>query len=79
MYLFEHATEEKIRDLKFSAVLHGADPKELEDKNYETMIKSDNLVFGDPAEYEKMSEEEKDKLSDKMMQKFSKWAKAKEK
>lgn len=77
MCLFEHATERKIRDMKFSAILHGADPKDLEGKEYEATERKDNLLFGDPAEYKEMSEEEKEALSEKMMKKFSKWSKDK--
>lgn len=75
--MFEHATVRKIRDMKFSAILHGADPKDLEDKDYETIERKENLLFGDPAEYEKMSEEDRKELSDKMMTKFKKWSKEK--
>jgi hypothetical protein len=77
LILHEHAVERKIRDMKFSAVLHGADPKEMEDKEYTVTKAKDNLMFGDPADYEKMSEEEKKALSSKMMKKFSSWAGAK--
>jgi len=74
MTLYEHAMDRKVRDMKFSAILHGADPKELEDKEMPSSTKKDNLIFGDPAEYEKMSEEDKKKLSDKMRSKFFAWA-----
>jgi len=63
--------------MKFSAILHGADPKDLEDKDYEIVERKENLLFGDPAEYEKMSEEDRKELSDKMMTKFKKWSKEK--
>ena len=63
--------------MKFNAVLHGADPKDLEDKDYEVIDRKENLLFGDPAEYAKYSDEEKKEISDKMMAKFSKWAGAK--
>lgn len=72
--LYEHAVDRKIRDMKFSAVLHGADPKDMEDKQYSTTTKSDNLLFGDPAEYAKMSKEDKEELTKKMKGKFTKWA-----
>jgi len=77
MYLYEYATKDKIKDMKFSAILHGADPKDLEDKEYESVDRKSNLLFGDPAEYANMSEEEKKELSDKMMKKFEKWSKEK--
>lgn len=75
LVLFEHAVERKIRDMKFSALLHGADPNDLEDKEYESVTtKKDNLLFGDPAEYKKMNEEERKEISDKMEKKFKGWA-----
>jgi hypothetical protein len=72
LMLHEHAVDRKIRDMKFSAVLHGADPKELDgkEKEFETAKNKNNLLFGDPAEYEKMDEEEKKKLSERMRKKF---------
>lgn len=69
--------DRKIRDMKFSAVLHGADPKDLEGKEMPSKARKDNLLFGDPEEYKNMGEEERNELSAKMMNKFSKWAKVK--
>jgi hypothetical protein len=69
--------ERKIRDMKFSAILHGADPKELDQKEYpgrDPEGYKSNLLFGDPADYANMSEQERKALSDKMMTKFTKWA-----
>jgi len=70
--------DRKIRDMKFSAVLHGADPASLEDKEELFKTTNDNLVFGDPADYEKLDEEEKKKLTDKMRKKFFQFAGVKE-
>lgn len=75
--MFEHATVRKIRDMKFSAVLHGADPKELDGKDFESVNHKKDLLFGDPSDYEKMSEEDRKELSDQMMTKFTKWSKEK--
>lgn len=60
--------------MKFSAVLHGADPASMEDKEEAFKTTNDNLMFGDPAEYEKLDEEEKKRLSDKMRNKFYQFA-----
>ncbi|MFA5394419.1 MAG: hypothetical protein WC346_00185 [Methanogenium sp.] len=76
MILYEHAVDRKNRELKYLAIMHGADPKEFE-KEDNPKVRKDNLLFGDPAEYEKMSEEEKKELSDKMKKKFFTWAKVK--
>lgn len=77
LILHEHAVERKIRDMKFSAILHGADPKDMEDKEYPA-TSNNNLLFGDPADYEKMDEEEKKKLTEKMKKKFFAFAGVKE-
>jgi hypothetical protein len=77
MLLHEHAIEQKIQEMKFSAILHGADPKELEDKKMSDVRKKNDLLFGDPKDYESMDEKTKKELSDKMKAKFMKWAKVK--
>jgi len=69
--------DRRIRDMKFSAILHGADPKELENKTDSPKVVKDNLLFGDPVDYKNMSEEERKDLSDKMRKKFMSWAGAK--
>ena len=56
MLLYEHAMEEKIREMKFSAILHGADPKDLEDKKITDVKRKENLIFGDPKDYDQMDE-----------------------
>ena len=61
--------------MKFSAVLHGADPKDLEGKEMPSpKAVKDNLLFGDPADYANMPEEEKKELSEKMRAKFFRFA-----
>lgn len=73
--LYEHAMDQKIEEMKFSAVMHGADPKEM-DMDSSTSSK-DTSLFRDPKDYEGMSEEEKKEISDKMRKKFMHWAGAK--
>lgn len=65
--------------MKFSAMLHGADPKSLEDKKMSSVKKdnSTNLLFGDPEEYKNWSEEKREEVSSMMMKKFVNWAGAK--
>jgi hypothetical protein len=76
MILYNYALERKIRDMNFSAVLHGADPKELGVKD--SAPKEKDLVFGDPKDYANMTDEEKAELTKKMKKKFFRWAKVKE-
>jgi hypothetical protein len=77
MVLHQYAMDQKIQEMKFSAILHGADPKELEDKQITDVKRKDNLLFGDPKDYDKMDEKSKKELSDKMKAKFMKWAQVK--
>ena len=63
--------------MKFSAILHGADPKELEDKKMPNVKNKTDLLFGDPEDYKHMDEQTKKNLSDKMKNRFMSWAKAK--
>jgi hypothetical protein len=73
--LYEFAVERKVRDMKFSAVLHGADPKEIEDAEMPTPKNiKDNLLFGDPADYANMPEDTRKELSEKMRAKYFKFA-----
>lgn len=58
--------------MQFSAILHGADPKEFEEKEEQV---SKGFLFGDPKDYEKMDEKTKKELTDKMKNKFMRWAK----
>lgn len=60
--------------MKYNAVLHGADPKDLEDKEFEVVDRKEKLLFGDPAEYANLSEEERNRLTEQMESKFTKWA-----
>jgi hypothetical protein len=70
MILYEHSMDRKVRDMKFSAILHGADPKELNDRETIATTNEKTLLFGDPAEYGNMSFEKRKELSDKMRGKF---------
>jgi hypothetical protein len=67
--------DQKIEEMKFSAVMHGADPKEM--KMDSSKSSGDNTLFRDPKDYEGMSDQEKKDLSDKMKKKFMGWAGAK--
>lgn len=64
---------DKLEDMKFEAILHGANPKELG----EGKKSSGDMLFKDPAEYEEMTEKERKDLSDKMRSQLMSWAGAK--
>jgi hypothetical protein len=72
IFLYELAVKRKVDDLNFQIKLHGGDPLEGDDLSPEVAkqkVKS-NLLFGDPADYEKLDEGERQQLSEQMMKKF---------
>ena len=64
---------DKLEDMKFDAILHGADPKEFK----EGKKSSGDMLFKDPAEYDNMTEKERKELSDKMKSQLMRWSGAK--
>jgi hypothetical protein len=62
--LFELNQDREISRMKFFAKLQGVDiDKQLKEKEKESKVK-----FKDPKDYEKMSKEEREKLTQEMMQ-----------
>lgn len=57
------------------AILHGADPKGFDEMEQTSEKRTKSLLFGDPADYVQMGEEERKELSDKMKKRFMLWAK----
>ena len=43
-------------------------------KKSKSKLKNQPLLFGDPAQYDKMSEQERQELTKKMMSKWGQWA-----
>ncbi len=66
MFLYEHNVKKEIELMKVQAMLHGIDIKTQGSKVLEKP-KEQNLLFGDPKEYEKMSQVEREELTKKMM------------
>lgn len=62
----------QYQELKFQAQLHGAKIEEPVGMVKETT--NDNMVFKDPSEYDHMSKEEKDALTDKMLSRWKSWS-----
>lgn len=69
-YLYGFSTEKELEDFKTLAAVHGINVDE-ESKNQSQSVtnhKKDNKpIFGDPSEYEKLSQEERIKLTEQMM------------
>jgi len=68
--LYKNLTDREYQRFKVQAALHGAKIDEDEDKHPEMVkrkSKPSSFKFGDPADYEHMTEEAKQKLTEKMM------------
>lgn len=69
--------QEKIgRDFEFQAALHGVSLKGGSKKSKKETQSANQPVplFGDPEEYKKLSSEEKESLTQKMLNKHKTWA-----
>jgi len=71
--LFDNIQKSKQYELTFMAGIHGV---ELKDKktNHTDNVKSKVPFFGDPSEYEDLSDQEKDEMTKNMMRKHKNWA-----
>ena len=79
MGLYECYWEEEESAIRFQAALHGAKLNEGTSYASKQEAKQENLgrefpVFGDPADYDSMTQEERIKLTEKMMSKHKIWA-----
>ncbi len=70
MILWKALQEENYRKLKERAAFFGVDLDKEAEKNKEDSM----YLFKDPKEYEKMTVEERQKLTDKMMSQHKGWA-----
>jgi hypothetical protein len=71
MYLFEHVKKKEIETLKYQALANGIEFKGSRDQKTTKKQSGNDLLFKDPKEYEHLSQEEKERLTKDMMQKFS--------
>jgi hypothetical protein len=77
--LFSNLQKIKQDDFKLQALLVGVDldkeTKKRPTKNSQTIQEDPDIpIFGDPEKYKEYSEEEKQKITDQMMQKHKSWA-----
>jgi hypothetical protein len=74
--LFEHASDEEVKYVKFKAALAGADIDKTEPKNRgvksQSKPKDNGPLFKHPDEYANMSDEEKKKETERMQRYFKK-------
>ena len=60
--------------LRFQAAIHGAEMKETGQSSTKDNLKKAVPMFGDPKEYESLSQEEREEMTKKMMGKHKVWA-----
>jgi hypothetical protein len=66
--LYSHHQKREEERMKFEAVIHGATFKDQEEEGEETQLQSEEEVFfKDPKVYEKMTPEEKERETEKLM------------
>jgi len=68
--LFSHLQEDEYNKWKIQAALAGVDVEKEEGKKRE----ENSFTFRDPDEYNHLTEEEKKRLTEKMMGKHREWA-----
>jgi len=79
--LFEHTEKRLIEQMKFNATLHGAKVDWNDngkrstwgDGTFAPSKPKNAFMFGDPAAYEQMPMEERQKLTDRMMNQHKMW------
>ena len=70
--MFSHVMKALNEDYKFQASLHGIDTSKesdglMKDGEVPEGTKRNEFIFGDPAAYDKMSQEEREELTKNMM------------
>jgi hypothetical protein len=71
--LYEFKLKEDEENIRFQAAIHGAELKEKPQEGSKSGSETVPL-FGDPKDYDSMSQEEREKLTKKMMGKHKVWA-----
>ena len=74
-YLYSHILKQKAEEYKFQAAMMGVELKDdNEAPNKNETVGGSGMFFKDPAEYENLSDTEKEKQTEKMMGTFSNWS-----
>lgn len=77
--LYELGTQRKINEFKFQAMIHGIDLSKHSKNNPPPKQKDKEVIqspfmFGNPEDYSHMSKEEKEELTQKMLNHHMQWA-----
>jgi len=76
--MYSHLSDSKWEDRKFQAAIAGIDlEKEVKKQKAKSSLQSQQgvLLFKDPKDYEKLSKEEREKMTQDMMGLHKSWAK----
>jgi hypothetical protein len=72
--LYEYYLKEEEAALRFQAAIHGAKIKETGPPTTKDNLDKSVPMFGDPKDYESLSQEEREEMTAKMMGKHKLWA-----
>ena len=72
--LYEYKLKEDEEHLRFQAAIHGAKLKETGQVSAKDNLEKAVPMFGDPKDYELLSQEEREEMTKKMMGKHKIWA-----
>lgn len=74
--LYEYKLKEDEGNLRFQAAIHGAKLKETTQVSgpYGDNLKRPVPMFGDPKDYDLLSQEEREEMTEKMMGKHRAWS-----
>ena len=80
MFLFDSADKERYEDHRFLAAIQGIDidgddkEKRGTPQSIDTELKKEPFVFRDPKDYEHLSEEERDSMTQNMLRHWKKFS-----
>lgn len=74
LVLFEQYQERQMQQRRFLAAIHGINLDKEMNKQKKQKKEDSSFVFGDPKEYEKMTEEEKKNKTEEMMGMHKAWS-----
>ena len=73
LILYDELQIRKMHDFEFLANIHGVDTSDTPDANVTKETKKDLPKFGDPKDYEHMTQEQREKLTVDMRGQYVKW------
>lgn len=72
--LYEYYLKEEEASIRFQAAIHGTKLKETKQPSAEGNLEKSVPMFGDPKDFDSLSQEEREEMTEKMMGKHKVWA-----